>query len=340
MKDISKEIERLNSQSDYFGIIRLIEKQSEPDYALTLEYARACINASNTVQDGYALLEQAASGLDSWASEGHEDPRWLFYKGYILFRQGMVPDALNRFELALKFVSVNNGEDLFNKIRSMIEACRQAMIESEFKGADPKLAKALEDHVMENFGEFKPLATNYKVRLLRVIPNEQHPYNLLVTSGLAAKRLVAPDGYDRYSNCRLELCLPLPENYDFKADPNANWEVYLMLSLIEHVISSDHFIGFGYFMNDEKPFAKGTDFCGAMLSALGDYSPMAQEFKLDDNTTVRYFQVLPLLPMECRFRTSHSAMELLEIFSKRHAALTPFYSTRPDFCAGVDGIMI
>ena len=54
---------------------------------------------------------------------------------------------------------------------------------------------------------------------------------------------------------------------------------------------------------------------------------------------MRYFQVVPLLPMECRYRASHSAMELLNVFLSRKAALTPFYATRPDFCAGVDAAM-
>jgi hypothetical protein len=339
MKDIGAAIAELNSKGDYFGIIRLIEKQEGPDYGLTLDYARACINASNTVQDGYSLLEQASAGLDSWAAEGRNDARWLFYKGYVLYKQGMIPDAFNRFEMALGKVPAEDPQELFPKIRAMIEACRQAMIESEFKGPEPELARALEAHVSGELGQFVPLATSFKVRLLRVPPTEKHPYNLLVTSGLAARRLPVPGGFDSGANSRLELCLPLPADYDFRADENANWEVYLMLSLIEHVISSDHFIGFGYFIDEGRPFASGTAFCGAMLTALGDYGGSAQELKLPGGDIVRYFQVVPLLPMECRYRATHTAMELLQVFSSRKAALTPFYASRPDFCAGVDAAM-
>lgn len=339
MKDIASAIASLNEKGDYFGIIRLIEKQEEPDYGLTLDYARACINAANSVQDGYALLCQASRGLDSWAAEGRNDARWLFYKGYVLYKQGMIPDALNRFELALGKVPAKDPDDLFSKVRAMAEACRQAMIESEFKGPGEALSKALASHVEAELGRFTPLATSFKVRLLRVPPTDAHPYNLLVTSGLAARALPVPEGFDRGANSRLELCLPLPSDYDFRADKDANWEVFLMLSLIEHVISSDHFIGFGYFIDEGRPFAKGTAFCGAMLTALGDYGGGAQELKLEGGDIVRYFQVVPLLPMECRYRASHSAMELLNVFSSRKAALTPFYASRPDFCAGVDAAM-
>ncbi|MGN0909710.1 MAG: suppressor of fused domain protein [Succinivibrio sp.] len=339
MKDIAGTIAALNEQGDYFGIIRLIEKQDEPDYGLTLDYARACINAANSVQDGYALLEQASRGLDSWAAEGRGDARWLFYKGYVLYKQGMVPDALNRFELALGKVPAEDPHGLFPKIRAMAEACRQAMIESEFKGPDEALSRALEDHVRRELGDFAPLATSFKVRLLRARPTQAHPYNMLVTSGLAARRLPVPDGFDRGANSRLELCLPLPEDYDFRGDKDANWEVFLMLSLIEHVISSDHFIGFGYFIGGDRPFAKGTAFCGAMLTALGDYGGSAQELVLKGGDIVRYFQVVPLLPMECRYRESHSAMDLLEVFASRKAALTPFCASRSDACAGVDAAM-
>ncbi len=339
MRDIADAIAELNEKGDYFGIIRLIEKLQEPDYGLTLDYARACINAAGSVQDGYALLEQASKGLDSWASEGRDDARWLFYKGCVLYRQGLIPDALNRFTKALGKVPARDPDGLFPKIRAMAEACRQAMIESEFKGPDDSLREALESHVRSELGEFTALATSFKVRLLRVPPTDAHPYNMLVTSGLAARSLPVPEGFDRGANSRLELCLPLPREYDFVGDKDANWEVFLMLSLIEHVISSDHFIGFGYFVDEERPLARGTAFCGAMLTALGDYGGGAQELRLPGGDIVRYFQVVPLLPMECRYRHSHSAMELLQVFSSRHAALTPFYASRPDFCQSVDAAM-
>ena len=79
--DLYATIRELSDKNDFFGIIRLIDRQKDPDYDLTLEFARACINASNTVQDGYALLDAADKGLDSWATEDKDDPAWLFYKG-------------------------------------------------------------------------------------------------------------------------------------------------------------------------------------------------------------------------------------------------------------------
>jgi hypothetical protein len=330
-----EEIRALDGKDDYFGIMRLIEKQREPDYALTLEYVRACVNAAATVQDGFRLLELASSGLDSWASEGHADPRWLFYKGVILYRQGMIPDAMNRFKKALEYVKVGDPENLLTKCNAMLEQCRGRMIESEFPGLKAEDAQAVKLHVKEHFGNFVKLGESYKTEILRVPPSAEHPFQLLVTCGLAGRALPVPEGYDAGVNARLELCLALPEQYDFQGDRERNWEVFMLVSMIEHVITSDHFIGFGYYADKENGFDDGGQFTGLMLTGLGDYSGECQQVQLASGSLARFYQLIPLKPYECAYRATHSAMDLLRLFAEKKTPLTPFYSGRADLCAQI-----
>lgn len=330
--DIYTTIRELSDKNDFFGIIRLIDRQKDPDYALTLEFVRACINASNTVQDGYSLLDAADQGLDSWALEGKDDPKWLFYKGYVLFKQGLVPEALIRFEHAMRFVDVSSG-DLMGKISNMLELCRTKMFESEFPGLKDQDHDLVRTHIEKNFGSCVKLATSCNVEILRCPPHEGHDYQLLVTCGLAGKTLQVPQGYDAGANSHLELALALPADYDFTADKTRNWEVFLLISLIEHVISSQNFIGFGYFTVQDKPFSQAADYRGAMLTGMGDYPGDAQSVSLSDGTLVHFFQVIPLRPMECAFREGHSALDLLNVFREKNAELTPFRYERPDYVA-------
>lgn len=338
-QDLHAAIRECNEKNDFFGIIRLIEKCKEPDYALTLEYVRACINASNTVQDGYTLLETADAGLDSWALEGRDDAKWLFYKGYILFKQGLVPEALIRFQHAQGFVKVTDA-DLMGKISSMLEICKTRMIESEFPGLSEDNRALVMRHIEDNFGPSVKLASSYKVDILRIPPHEGHDYQLLVTCGLAGKRLAVPQGFDEGANSHLELCLALPKDYDFSADRTRNWEVFLLIGLIEHVIVSQNFIGFGYYIDNGSPFAASADFRGAMLTGMGDYPGQAQSTVLKDGSQAHFYQVIPLRPVECVYRAGHTALDLLNLFREKGAKLTPFETDRPDYASGLSALKV
>lgn len=330
--DLYATIRELSDKNDFFGIIRLIDRQKDPDYDLTLEFARACINASNTVQDGYALLDAADKGLDSWATEGKDDPAWLFYKGYVLFKQGLVPEALIRFEHAMRYVDVSRSE-LMSKIATMLDICRTKMFESEFSGLSPSDRELVQAHIVEYFGPYVKLGSSCNVDILRCPPHEGHDYQLLVTCGLAGKKLAVPEGYDEGANSHLELALALPKDYDFSADKVRNWEVFLLISLIEHVISSQNFIGFGYFTVQDAPFSAAADYRGMMLTGMGDYSGLAQSVTLGDGTLAHFFQVIPLRPLECAYRENHGALDLLNVFREKNAELTPFRYERPDYAA-------
>ncbi len=336
MSALLDEILALHEKDDFFGIIRKLEAQSELDYALTLQLARAYLNAAAKAQDGYNLLEKAHLVLDTFAIEGKDDPYWLFYKALALYRQGLIHDCMVRLERAARFVPL--GDNLFMQIENMHEICKAALIESEFKGLDGDNRAILLEHIRAHFGEPHKLMSSFKVDVLHIDPTDAHPFNLLVTCGLAGKKLSVPKGYDEKSNSRLELMLALPKSYVFTKDKDKDWPVYLLLSLIEHVITTQDFIGFGYYIDNGSPFSQATQYEGIMLTALGEFDGVSQSAVLNDNTVTHFFQPVPLMPMELKFRKTHTAQELLEEFKQKKAILTPLFDGRPDVCAQVSSV--
>lgn len=340
MSDIYAEIMRLDEQNDFFGIIKKIEALAEPNYALRVQLARAYINASGQVQDDFSLLQKAQAVLDSCALQGGSDPLWLFCKGCALYKEGLVHDSIMRLERAQGLVRVDPGEqgqqELFGKISSMLRLCRNQLIESEFPGVSEPVRQQLHAHIEKHFGTAQKFCTSFKVEVLHILPHEGHDYHLLCSCGLSGRKLVVPKGFDEQGNAHLELALALPSSYEFKQDRARDWVVYLLLSLIEHVITATEFIGFGYYIDNGAPFSETTRFCGAMLTALGDYPAQAQSLILGDGSVTHFFQIIPLLPLELKYRSTHTAVELLNSFRSRGTILTPFYDGRSDVIGTLD----
>lgn len=331
MSDIYAVIARLDAQNDFFGIIKKIEALEDPDYALRVQLARAYINAAGQVQDDFSLLQKAHEVLDSCALQGGSDPLWLFCKGYALYKDGLVHDSIMRLERAWGLVRVDQDQqELFGKISSMLRLCRNQLIESEFRGVSEPVRQQLHSHIEQHFGEAQKFCISFKVEVLHILPHEGHDYHLLCSCGLSGRKLAVPRGFDEQGNAHLELCLALPSQYEFKQDRKRDWAVYLLLSLIEHVITATEFIGFGYYIDNGAPFSETTRFCGAMLTALGDYPAASQSLVLGDGSVTHFFQIIPLLPLELKYRSTHTAVELLNCFRERGTVLTPFYDARND----------
>lgn len=321
---LEAKLEAYYQRADLFNVIELLEN-SELDFDLCMELVRTYINVANKSGDPYTLYEKALVVLDKNAIAGRDDPRWLFYKGYILYRQGLVEDALIRFERALKFASVADGA-LFTNICTMAENCKNEVKLSSFKGINASDAALYDGHTEKYFGKTSKLCSFNGVEVLLAEPGKEHKYFLLITRGLSGKDLKADDG----STEHLEIALALPEDYRFSEDQEKNFEVYMFIEIAKHLICADRYTGFGYYLKRDHSFSAHTAFTGAMLSALGDFKKDASFFKNSNGEDVIFYEVLPLRPMEVSYRDTHSAYELLERFKEKLIMLTPFISTRDD----------
>ncbi len=324
--DLLKKIDALYQSQELFKIISLLEN-SELDFDLCNELIRAYINAANKTSDPYSLFEKANLLLDRFSLEGKDNPRHQFYRGYILFKQGLIEDSKIRFERALRFASVTDTK-LFEQITTMLSNANALIERAAFKGQSEENKRLILKHILNNFGEPQHLCSFDHVDIYRVPPREAHDYNLLVSVGLSAKIMTNDESSSK--ECT-EICFALPKDYKFNPDSKSNFEVYLMIEVIKHLISTKEKIGFGYFLEKENGFSSKTAFNGAMLVGLGEYDKSQQIMTLDGGT-LSFLELLPLRPMELNFRKSHSAIELLDLFKKKLVMITPFISTRDDVC--------
>ncbi len=316
-------IAELNRERQYFRIISLLEDR-ENDYALCLELVRAYINAANQTSDPLSLLDKAQLVLSQFALSGKDDPTYLFYEGYILYKKGLGQDALIRFERAERFTRLEQAE-LFSKITRMLDICRSEERLAQFKGVSDKEAQTLLEHIGKHFGNPEHLCSVNHVEIYRIAPTAEHDYNLLVSVGLSGKTYKREDGYTE----GVELALGLPKDYRFYQDRKGNFEVYLLIEVILALLAEDKPIGFGYYLEKEGGFDTGAHFVGAMLTGMGEYAKSSQSLSVGA-TEVSFLELLPLRPMELNYRKSHSAAELLEVFAKKLIRITPFIAARPD----------
>ena len=324
-KELLAKVSELYKSDELFKIIDILEN-SELDFDLCMELVRTYINAANRTSDPFSLFEKAEILLDKFSLEGKVSAKYHFYRGYILFKRGLIADSLIRFEEALKHASVMDGQ-LFSNITIMIDNAKRLLDKAEFKGLDENDSKELLAFIEKNFGKANHLCEFSHVSLYQIAPTKDHDYNLIVSVGLSGKNK------DHSSNSEnIELCLALPKDYRFNKDSKSAFEIYMLIEIISYLITEKNPVGFGYYLEKENGFSKRTAFTGAMLASLGEYPKESQSVTLSSGRNVNFYELLPLRPMELNFRKTHSAHELLELFKKHLIKLTPFISTRDDVC--------
>lgn len=336
--ELLSQVAKLHEQDSFAAIIELLEPQiSELEYEVALELARAYINQANTLDAVTAdeLYTRANSLLDKFTMQGKEHATYLFYKGYALFKLGLANDALIRFERALRFIRLGSEDAILPVIEKMKQLCESFDPDSSRLALSTEDEQILDQHIKEHFGKYQILLKTDRYEILHVAPTAEHPWNLIVTKGLSAKKVKVPVGVDELTNSRLELALCLPEQWEFTNSEQYNlWPINALCELINYILTSDEFIGFGYTFSNDKPWHQSTEFTGGMLTAMGGYNHRAQEVVLSDHSYVHFFEMIFLYPLEVAFRNSHDASALLELFIRRNVRPSPVRK-RVDTCQEV-----
>lgn len=304
-ESLLKEVECLYANNDYLKIMSLLDNQ-DLDYSLALLLARVYVNAYNLRLDyqGRDLLNGANLLLDNFANEGKNDPNYLFVKGYVLFKQGLIGDAKVRFERAITKVNIAtvNSQSLLASLNGMIATCNSLQQELNCNLNDLAL---YERFIQKNFGEGEKIGSYAGVDLIKVNKVYEHDYKLLFTKGLLGKV------FDHQESLELVLALP--------AVINANDEqaaLNLLNDLILYVKQSTNYIGFGFYFENQKILSFTGNFAGGMLCALGDFSIEQQSLKLEHGN-LNILQVVLLKQNELLYRQRHNAKELLDLFKLR-----------------------
>lgn len=340
-QELLAQIRKWHEDDDFSAIIERLEPEiSELDYELALELARAYINAANAlgadssviVGTSGELYARANALLDKFSLQGKEHATYLFYKGFALFKLGLINDAAIRLERSQRFIKLGSEDHLMPMLNKLLALCASLDPDNEsltLKAEDEALIDA---HIKQHFGAYRVLFKTDRYEILNVPPSAEHNFNLIVTKGLAGKQLQVPAGVDPLTDSRLELAMCLPATWEFSNSEGYNiWPLNVLCDLINFILTTNDFVGFGYTFSQNKPLHSSTEFSGGMLTALGAYSRQSAELVLTDNSYVHFFELIFLYPMELSFRQSHSAHELLELFQQKHIAPSPVRK-RQDVC--------
>lgn len=344
------QINKWHEEDAFQAIIERLEPEIvDLDYDLALALARAYINAANasgsgdmsgTVGESNEFYAQANALLDKYILQGKEHATYLFYKGFALFKLGLINDAAIRLERAKRFIQIGNEDSLLPTINNLLSLCSVLDADNQSMQLSAEDEALIDEHIKKHFGSYRIIFKTDRYELLNVPPSEEHNFNLIITKGLAGKQLKVPAGVDPLTDSRLELAICLPAAWEFTNTESYNlWPLNVLCDLINYILCSDgengEFVGFGYTFDQGKPLHSSTDFSGGMLTALGAYPRNSSEVVLSDQSRVHFFELVLLFPMELSFRQSHSAYDLLDLFQQKHVAPSPVRK-RQDVCVQVN----
>ena len=191
--------------------------------------------------------------------------------------------------------------------------------EPELAWGDAELIDAVSDHVEAHIGPIERVLHEIvspvvHVDVLHVLPSEERPWHTLVTCGMAAKPMQAPDPELAFA----ELTLALPPHWPMRdedwSDERHYWPVRQLKFLARLPHEYDTWLGEGHTIpNDDppEPYAQGTQLCGAILAGP-QLTPDAFDTLARPEGTIRFLGVYPLHAAEMDLKLAMGADALYD----------------------------
>ena len=190
----------------------------------------------------------------------------------------------------------------------------------------PEHIERIDDHIGKHLGEvswvFHEIVSDLvHIDVHIVPPRPDRDFHTLVTSGMSERAMRTPEGMEEYSYSELLLCLPAHwrlSQEDFK-DENNYWPVRLLKVLARMPHEYDTWLSYAHTVpngDPPEPYAPGTRFCCAMLAPPVLAPQEFREFKVNPETTIHFWAVLPLYAEETELKLKKGADELTERFDK------------------------
>ncbi|MGA2496190.1 MAG: suppressor of fused domain protein [Tepidisphaeraceae bacterium] len=157
-------------------------------------------------------------------------------------------------------------------------------------------------------------------------PAPRRKFYALVTSGMSDLAMDVPEGIAAPRFAELMLCLPpewpLPlDTPDWAGlDERVVWPVRLLRALARLPHEHGTWLGFGHTIpngDPPRPYAPNTRLCGAMLGYPVAPKPPFRQLKIDQQTTIAFFSVIPLFQQEIEHKLRHGAAALAERLGRK-----------------------
>lgn len=187
----------------------------------------------------------------------------------------------------------------------------------------PTMLRALDYHIDQFFKNedvvvWKDKRNDHlRIDIYHIKPNEERPYNLLLTFGMSRTPMNVPEGAEQFSYG--ELAIILPEDWDLSEeglkDPNNYWPVLWLKNLARIPQQHNTWLCYGHSIpndNPSKPIAD-TEFEGVVIMDSATLPEDFQEMNLGD-VSLYIYTVIPVYPEEMEYKIKHNIDSLRNAF--------------------------
>ena len=268
-------------------------------------------------------LAHALEIFESIREEGQNDPYWYSRMANALYMtDGREAEAL---EYAKKWLALDpENENAKQFVDDCVDYLRQEDRRELFAHLDlydEADMDTIEAHIETHFGKFdwimhETIPGEYVHLDICVIPpREDHNYYTLVTMGMGAFTMNAPEK----DEARAELLINLPPDWklgeDAWEDEHWFWPVGILKALARYPMLHDDWLGWGHTVyGSEDSYTDNTKLCGVVLLSPGAFGDPASVCTLPNGEPVNFYQVIPLYREEIEFKREYEVDRLLEKF--------------------------
>ena len=155
-----------------------------------------------------------------------------------------------------------------------------------------------------------------------VPPSQDHPYYVMVTSGMSARPMTLPPDLEEPDEWRYaELCIVLPADWqlgeDAFKDDNNYWPVRLLKSTARIPHDFNSWLGYGHSIPNgqpAEPYAANAPFTGVVL--IPPFAMPADFFALAGQPPLHIFQLLPVTDSEMQLKLDLGLEGMLDQIEK------------------------
>ena len=190
--------------------------------------------------------------------------------------------------------------------------------------ADSINTEHISDFICKNFKVSNPdvfhelLSQIIHVDVFCVAPTKEKPYYVLMTSGMSDLPMTFNDSIDKNyaeNNCRCELMMLLPKEWNIKSTASTlwNWPINILKSSARYPHGSKTWIGEWHdiqFTDPIEPFAENTKLCALLFVRPSDEN--LRYISGEDGMKINVYIAVPIYKEEMEFKLEHGAEALLE----------------------------
>jgi hypothetical protein len=195
---------------------------------------------------------------------------------------------------------------------------------------DSELINAVDGHITKWIGAvdvvYHEIVSPYvHVDIHHIPPSEDHPFHVLVTSGMSEMPMTTPEGAEEYRYAELLICLPpeWPLTEAAFEDERHYWPVRWLKMLARFPHQYGTWLGWGHTMpngDPPLPFTEGTKLCGMLILPSISLPEEAATLELPDGRTVHFWALYPLYDEEMAIKLRKGAQALLPLFEKHNVS--------------------